>query len=572
MQENENVQHEVQFLFETGPVQVTSGLFYYRADINQRLDLYDPIDPQGRIQQAASLDGFGLGSDVANNQAFGATLQFLDSLGALGAGTQVINEPLLDIRTAELMARGGGFSSPGPEGGFTVLAPWFGGDTIDNPTSLRCSDCGISQRFTPGTHFAWSNDIETDAFAAYAQADWQFSERFSTVLGMRYSRDEKDGAERLIGIQENHALTGLALFDLTGAPLPGTADFFANNPAQAAACGFGANILCLFNAVNGAIDPLTPAVEGTEPGDEPVRFNGVPIAFNIWRPADTTDEEITWTAKLNYEPDANTLVYLSATTGWKSGGFNLGFFSANTPVFDEEKVLSLELGYKGRLLNNTLQLNSSIYAYDYDDIQTSITQTGGLGTGTNIVNAPEARTFGWEGDVTWLATDRLMLGGNWSYTNAEFNEDFAVVDVTNPANPASVFSDFDRTLMTGDGNQLPKVPEWKATAWAQYTIGLGHKGTVDLFTVGSWTDEWFIEAPFERQLDVAPSFWRWDARVSWKSVDRRWTVAAFINNILDEIGVRDVETEEETRNFQRKFTPTDPRVYGLELSYNFVGR
>lgn len=354
-------------------------------------------------------------------------------------------------------------------------------------------------------------------------------------------------------------------------PLPGTAAFFASNPAASAACGFGANALCLFNAVNGAIDPTDADVEGTNPEDEPVRFNGVPVAFNIWRELETEDESLTWTAKVNFEPNESTLLYLSATTGWKSGGFNLGFFSTNTPVFDEEEVTSFELGYKAGLLDQTLQLNSSVYVYLYDDIQTSITQVGGLGTGTNIVNAPEARTIGWEGDVTWLATDHATLGGTWSYTNAEFTEDFDVVDVTNPANPATLFSTLERTLNTGDGEQLPKIPEWKATVWAQYTFPLGQYGSLDLFTTAAWTDEWFIEAPFNRAQDRAPSYWRWDARASWKSVNQRWQVSAFVKNITDSIGVRDVETEEETRNFQRKVTPTDPRFYGLQVGYHFGG-
>lgn len=195
IQENENWQHEVQFLFDVGPVDFTSGVFVYESTINQRLDLYDPIDPQGRIQQAASLDGFGLGSDQANNQAFGGFLQILDAIpeaaGGLAVGTRVINQPLLDIRTAERMAKGGEFEGAGPAGGFTVLAPWFGGDTIANPTALRGSDAELSERMTPGTHFAWSNDTETDALAVYTQADWQITPRFSSVLGVRYSRDDK---------------------------------------------------------------------------------------------------------------------------------------------------------------------------------------------------------------------------------------------------------------------------------------------------------------------------------------------------------------------------------------------
>ena len=581
LQENENWQHELQVQFETEKLSFTGGVFFYNSHIDQRLDLHDPIDSQGRVQQAASLDGFGLGDDTSNNRAFGTTLQFLESLGVFGAGTTVVNEAVLDIRTAERLAKagafdglaGGAFNGPGPAGGFTVLTPWFGGDTTTNPSGLRCAHCGSNNDQTPGTFFAWDNTIDTDAFATYGQAEWRFDEKWSTVFGLRYSRDEKEGIERLIGMQENTGLTGLALFDLAGNPLPGTAAFFAGSPSAAGACGN--NLLCLFNAVNGAIDPgdpiTAPGDRGTNPGDEPVRFNGVPIQFNIYKEVDTTDEALTWTAKVNYEPNDNALVYLSAARGWKSGGFNLGFFSTNTPVFEEEEVTAFELGYKSQYLDRTLQINTAVYVYLYDDIQTSITQTGGLGTGTNIVNAPEARTWGFEGDVQWLATESVTLGGNWSYTNAEFTKDFLTVDVTNPASPSTLFGDDERTLQVGDGNKLSKIPEWKFTFWAQYSLPLGQLGQMDFFTTAAWTDEWFIEAPFSRQFDRAPYFWRWDARASWRSVDSQWEVAGFINNITDKIAVRQIETGEELQNFRRTITPTDPRVYGLQVKYRMTG-
>ena len=38
----------------------------------------------------------------------------------------------------------------------------------------------------------------------------------------------------------------------------------------------------------------------------------------------------------------NMLVYLSATTGYRAGGFNLGYF-APFPSYDQEEVLMIEL-------------------------------------------------------------------------------------------------------------------------------------------------------------------------------------------------------------------------------------
>ncbi|MDZ7685552.1 MAG: TonB-dependent receptor [Gammaproteobacteria bacterium] len=147
-----------------------------------------------------------------------------------------------------------------------------------------------------------------------------------------------------------------------------------------------------------------PGDLGTNPGDETARLTGVPIAFNIYRPLETEDSEVTWRANIDYRPDTNSLIYGSVTTGWKAGGFNLGFFSTSSAVYGEETIISYELGYKSQMLNNTLQFNTAVYYYEQEDRQTGTRQVGGLGTSTDIINWPEQEAFGWEGDLMWLAT------------------------------------------------------------------------------------------------------------------------------------------------------------------------
>ena len=57
LQENHNWQHEVQFTFDVNKLSMTTGVFVYESKINQRLDLYDPIDTQGRFQEDADYSG-----------------------------------------------------------------------------------------------------------------------------------------------------------------------------------------------------------------------------------------------------------------------------------------------------------------------------------------------------------------------------------------------------------------------------------------------------------------------------------------------------------------------------------
>lgn len=562
LQENENWQHELQFTYDTDDWSVTTGLFRYNSMINQRLDLYDPIDTQGRFQENANY------STLA-----GGITQWGQILAIFGGQAA----PLLDIYDAQRAYEGGAALNPA-DGGLTLFAPWYG----DTGTGLR--GARHSGKSTPGTFFAWDNDIETDAYAAYVQGEYQLNPQWALTLGLRYARDDKKVSERLIGMSESVGLTFCVLYNCLGAfePQGGLATWLGQpgNADRATACGglYG-NSLCLYNAAIGAIDPIQVIADGgipvggqgTNPGDEPIRFTGVPIAFNIYRPLENDWDTLTWRANVDYQPNEDTLIYLSGTTGWRSGGYNLGFFSTATPEYDEENILAFELGYKGTLLDGRLQLNTSVYIYLYEDIHTIITQSGGLfGTSTNIINFPEAETLGWEGDVTYLVGENATVGVNWSYTRAEFSDQFQVIDTTNPDLPGSIFSAAERTFSGFDGASLPKIPEWKATAWFNYTWSLGGRGTVDFFTTVGWTDEYFFSAPFERDLERTPAFTRWDARTSWRSPAETWEVSAFINNITGELGVRQLQSLGEDWNFQRQVTTNDPQVYGLSVQYSFA--
>ncbi|MFM8356767.1 MAG: TonB-dependent receptor domain-containing protein, partial [Gammaproteobacteria bacterium] len=356
LQENENWQHEIQFTFDTDKLSVTSGAFVYESTINQRLDLYDRFDTQGRYQ------------DDANYSLVGGIDKWGQTLAAFGG----VNGPLLDIYQAQRAYEAGAPLSAA-NGGLTLFAPWYG----DKGTGLR--GARHSGESTPGTIFAWDNDIFTTATAVYTQAEYEFTPQWALTLGVRYAKDEREANERLIGMSENIGLTPCMLFNCLAGGLQANYAAWAFNPANGAdvaACGgpFG-NFLCLMNAANGAIDAsqvvadggIPVGGQGTNPGDEPIRFTGVPIAFNIYRPLKNDWDTLTYRANIDWQPNDDTLFYLSATTGWRSGGYNLGFFSTATPEYDEEKILAYELGYKGTLLDGRMQLNTSVYLYQYDD-------------------------------------------------------------------------------------------------------------------------------------------------------------------------------------------------------------
>ena len=131
---------------------------------------------------------------------------------------------------------------------------------------------------------------------------------------------------------------------------------------------------------------------------------------------------MTYRVNLDYDINDNAMMYASVTTGHRGGGYNLVFFS-NTASYDPEELTAYELGYKTQWLDNSLQLNGSFYYYDYKNVHTVATEASQIfGTSTSTLAAPGAEIKGLEAELTWLATDRLTLGGNFSYTPNEYTD------------------------------------------------------------------------------------------------------------------------------------------------------
>lgn len=51
----------------------------------------------------------------------------------------------------------------------------------------------------------------------------------------------------------------------------------------------------------------------------------------------------------------------------------------------------------------------------------------------------------------------------------------------------------------------------------------------------------------------------------------QWTVAVFVNNVFDKIGIRQIDQYQATEetNWRRTGVVTDPRLFGLEVRYKF---
>ena len=82
----------------------------------------------------------------------------------------------------------------------------------------------------------------------------------------------------------------------------------------------------------------------------------------------------------------------------------------------------------------------------------------------------------------------------------------------------------------------------------------------------SFTDEVYY-SPFENKNEMAESYDRLDVRATWTNAEENIVVAAFVNNVLDDVAVLQVLRHGEDEHFRQTGTTTAPRMFGMELTY-----
>ena len=403
---------------------------------------------------------------------------------------------------------------------------------------------------TPNTELNSYNKTERKAYAAYTQGVWDINETFTLTAGVRWAQDEIKGEEGYSQYTET-----MGVLDAFGLPLG------------------------LANIIRGALDPVTLQPTGlVEPW-----LSGTPITFGLYRRVDRTDDKITWRVNLDWNVTDDSLLYLNATTGYRSGGFNLAFFS-QTPQYEPEELIAYEVGYKAQFLDNSLQFNASAYLYDYESIHVRTEEAcppGGtlqsaqsacavVDSTTSVQAAPGAEIKGFEFEVLWLATESVTLGGNFSFTDAEYNKTFLIVDGADPTTPGALYDEFSNPDRRRDikGARLQQVPEIKYNMFGSYNLPLGNAGDVDFLANYSYIGDVYFST-YEAELDRAPSYERVDFRATWTSPSQQWIVSAFLNNAFDEIGIRQILRGGEADGYRRTAQVTEPRMAGLEFTYAF---
>jgi iron complex outermembrane recepter protein len=208
-------------------------------------------------------------------------------------------------------------------------------------------------------------------------------------------------------------LDGNAPFYLFGPTAPGPAPFGPSQCGGLSACYPGLQYKdrlltnqseAFFGQLTYSLDETSRVIAGARrTEDKKLRDYGTQIfAFNglnyDGNPAATLYGKAAWTSstyKLGYEKDLSPsqMFYTSVSTGFKAGGFNDGDTRVNPSlIYKPEQITAYEAGLNGKFLDNSLQLTTSIFHYDYTDMQKSAVVNAEmltLNTGSATVDGAE---------------------------------------------------------------------------------------------------------------------------------------------------------------------------------------
>ena len=378
--------------------------------------------------------------------------------------------------------------------------------------------------FGGGTDLVSSYGSHTEAYAIYAQADYNLTDAFKLTVGGRYTHEKKDIRR-----------------------------FFKIN----------------FDGQNGI---LTPTVIADLP------YGTFPDAtYSNFSPAITASYEV--------NPDIN--VYARFARGFKSGGFNGEtnvFFDPNAPTgcpsgatelcqpYRPEKVDSYELGLKSKLLGGKVIFNVAAFRDEHKDMQLSIF-TATSGAASIVRNAAGARIQGLEIETVVRPVDGLTLNASVATLDAKYKRFIEFDPTANNGAGANVDVSGNRAF--------PHAPKTTASGGFDWRVISGDWGRLNLYGDVSHVSSYYtfpyaLTAPRPSDQVAATSRSKGRTIVNLRAAISEVPLGGGTAEVA--LWVRNLTKERDPSNFI-DFGPgfggltlgyfPDPRMYGVTVGMRF---
>lgn len=272
-----------------------------------------------------------------------------------------------------------------------------------------------------------------------------------------------------------------------------------------------------------------------------------------------------WTASLQYQINANNMVYFNQRGSFRSGNLNGTVAPFIDPLtggpanlFKNEKVHDFELGYKfnGRIGDAPAQFNIAAYKVVVKDAQRALYAVVGGAPAGFTVNVPEAVTNGVEVDANIGLADWLDVGFNLAYTDAKYTKTLVPIPFVGSLSVDS----------------YPDSPKWSGSANVVVTLPV----PADLGTMNLRADFYGQTHTFFSSTNgTSTPGTRLDGystialRYNWKDImESNVSAALFVRNLTDKV-YHISGYALGASNGVNTWYPGEPRTFGAELSVKF---
>jgi iron complex outermembrane receptor protein len=242
-----------------------------------------------------------------------------------------------------------------------------------------------------------------------------------------------------------------------------------------------------------------------------------------------------------YQQSDDALFFFTYSEGFRPGGFNR-VEGVPTRYFSDQAT-NYEFGWKSTLFDNTLRFNGSIYRIYWDGLQVGITDFD-ISVITFTSNAADAEITGFEGDLTWLATENLTLAAAWSLNDTEMvRVPQGVVDIA------------------GVGSRLALAPDLQYNISARYDW-LESELTPYAQLVYAYTSDQYSSIVVDNRF-LQQSYNTLDA--SFGLHLNNWSIELFGENLTDEraqLFINSLDTD-------LRITTNRPRTFGLKVRFDY---
>ena len=239
------------------------------------------------------------------------------------------------------------------------------------------------------------NNLETENYAFFGQADWRVTQLIGITAGGRYTHENKS----FEGFQSD--ANGLAYKIAAFAGVPG--------------CG---NLLAISDACRVANNFPNP---------------GEPLRYYIAGVQKKTFDNFSPKLGVQLHPSEDVMIYGSWSKGYKTGGWTTRLSNPlpYAPDFNEEKATTYEVGVKSEFLDRIVQVNAALFQTDYNGIQLNFQQ----GVSPTIQNAGNARIRGGELELVAAPTAQFTLNASVGYLDAVYRSVDLPAQVTPDPDP-----------------------------------------------------------------------------------------------------------------------------------------